>query len=103
VPGGVEPPLLGGDDVPPQPPTPPQRVVSRYHGRVTLDQVRINKDVATIVDEVVQRLTSQLGCDVEVTLEIAARLPDGFDEATVRTVSENSRTLKFDDYGFEEE
>ena len=55
------------------------------------------------MDEVVQRLTSQLGCDVEVTLEIAARLPDGFDDATVRTVSENSRTLKFDDYGFEEE
>jgi hypothetical protein len=58
--------------------------------------------VVLIVEEVVQRLTSQLGCDVEVSLEIEARKPDGFDEGTVRTISENSRTLKFEHYAFEE-
>jgi len=102
VPRGGQTPEPGGKRGS-QPPEPPKRVISRYHGRVTLDQVRINKDVAVIMDEVVQHLTSQLGCDVEVTLEIAARLPEGFDEATVRTVSENSRTLGFDHYAFEEE
>jgi len=58
--------------------------------------------MGVIVEEVVQRLTSQVGCEVEITLEISARRPEGFDENTVRTVSENSRTLKFEQYGFEE-
>ena len=57
---------------------------------------------ATLVEEVIERLTSQLGCEVEITLEISARRPEGFDESTVRTISENSRTLKFEGYGFEE-
>lgn len=62
----------------------------------------VYRDVDTIVEEVVQRLTSQVGTDVEVTLEIRAKRPEGFDEQTVRTVSENSRTLKFDQYEFSE-
>jgi len=35
-------------------------------------------------------------------VEVKARKPDGFDDGTVRTISENSRTLKFDTFGFEE-
>lgn len=35
-------------------------------------------------------------------LEIEATAPDGFDEARVRTVSENATTLKFEQSGFEE-
>ena len=58
--------------------------------------------MGVIVEEVIERLTSQLGCNVEIDLEIRASKPDGFEENTVRTISENSRTLKFDDYGFEE-
>jgi hypothetical protein len=48
------------------------------------------------------KLTSQVGCEAEITLEISARRPQGFDESTVRTLTENSRTLKFEHYGFEE-
>jgi hypothetical protein len=55
-----------------------------------------------IVEEVVQRLTSQLGCEVEITLEVEAKKADGFDEGMVRTISENSRTLKFEHYAFEQ-
>ena len=62
----------------------------------------MHKDMGVIVEEVVQRLTSQVDCEVEVTVEIQAERPEGFDEGTVRTISENSRTLKFDHYGFEE-
>ena len=43
-----------------------------------------------------------LETEVEITLEISARRTEGFDESTVRTISENSRTLKFEGYGFEE-
>jgi hypothetical protein len=76
--------------------------VTRYYGRIEIDAQRANKDMGLIVEEVVQRLTSQIGCEVEISLEIHARYPDGFDESTIRTISENSRTLKFDHFGFEE-
>lgn len=79
-----------------------EKILSRYYGRVDIDPQRVNKDVGLIVEEVIERLTSQVGCDVEITLEISAKLAEGFDESTVRTISENSRTLKFEHYGFEE-
>ena len=78
-------------------------MLSRYYGRVQIDPQRVNKDMGVIVAEVIERLTSQLGCKVEISLEVHAQKPAGFDESTVRTISENSRTLKFEGYGFEEE
>ena len=44
-----------------------------------------------------------MGAEVTVTIEIEARLPGGATDQLVRTVTENSRTLKFDDHGFERE
>ena len=44
-----------------------------------------------------------MGTNVTVTLEIDAEMPDGAPEHVVRTVTENSRTLKFDSHGFERE
>jgi hypothetical protein len=38
---------------------------------------------------------------VTVTLEIEASIPNGASEQVVRTVTENSRTLKFESHGFE--
>ncbi len=81
---------------------PPEKVLSRYYGRVEIDPQRVNKDMGLIVEEVIERLTSQIGCEVEITLEINANWSEGFDESTIRTISENSRTLKFEHYGFEE-
>jgi hypothetical protein len=43
------------------------------------------------------------GADVEVTIEIQARVPDAVPENVVRTVTENCRVLKFDSHAFEEE
>jgi hypothetical protein len=44
-----------------------------------------------------------VGASVRVTLEIAVDMPDGAPDHVVRTVTENSRTLKFDQAGFERE
>ncbi len=41
--------------------------------------------------------------NVRVTLEIQAEVPGGAPENVVRTVTENSRTLKFTSQGFESE
>ena len=74
----------------------------RYYGAVSIDPQRVNKEVGIIVEEIIERLTSLTDSKVEITLEIKASRPDGFDEGTVRTVMENSRTLKFNGFGFEE-
>lgn len=103
--GGGQPPTSTGGGTPPPiapPPTPARKPLTRYHGHVTINPQRAQKEASLIFDEVVERLTSLLGTDVEITLEISARKPDGFDESTIRTISENSRTLKFEGFGFEE-
>ena len=53
------------------------------------------RDVGKIADEVVTYLVGLVGSSVRVTLEIDAELPLGAPDNVVRTVTENSRTLKF--------
>jgi len=80
---------------------PSPRRMRRYHGTVALDPQRINKETATIVEEIIEHLTSLTGTEVKITLEISAERAEGFGEVTLRTISENSRTLKFKSHGFE--
>jgi len=74
----------------------------RYYGRVAVEPDRANRDMLTIVEEIIQRLSSLTDAKVEITLEISCERQAGFDEVTVRTVSENSRSLKFAEHSFEE-
>jgi hypothetical protein len=74
----------------------------RFYGSVYLDPVRMGRDAGQIAEEVVQHLASVLGADVEIRLEIDAKIPEGASDEVVRTVTENARTLKFDQHGFEE-
>ncbi len=60
-------------------------------------------DASRIADEVITHLVGLVGASVTVTLEIEADIPDGAPDTVVRTVTENSRTLKFDQAGFERE
>ena len=75
----------------------------RYHGTVTLDPERAGRDASKIADEVITHLVGLMGASVQVTLEIEADIPEGAPEHVVRTVTENSRTLKFTSQGFESE
>jgi len=70
---------------------------------VTLDPTRVGRDAGRIADEVIAHLAGLVGADVKVTLEIEAEIPSGAPENVVRTVTENSRTLKFTTHGFEKE
>jgi hypothetical protein len=74
----------------------------RFYGSVHLDPLRMGRDAGQIAEAVVQHLASVLGADVEIRLEIDAKIPDGASDEVVRTVTENARTLKFDQHGFEE-
>jgi hypothetical protein len=52
---------------------------------------------------VISHLSGIVGANVKVTLEIEAEIPNGAPDNVVRTVTENSRTLKFTSEGFEKE
>jgi hypothetical protein len=76
---------------------------TRFYGTVHLSPLRITGEAGTIHQEVIQHLEALLGSQVEVTLEITATASEGFPDNVVRTVTENARTLKFDNFGFEED
>lgn len=77
--------------------------LKRFHGSVTLDPTRVGRDAGKIADEVISHLVGLVGSDVTITLEIAANIPNGAPDTVVRTVTENARTLKFSEQGFESE
>jgi predicted AAA+ superfamily ATPase len=75
----------------------------RFHGTVTLDPTRVGRDSSRIAEEVIAHLVGLVGSKVMVTLEIEAEIPGGAPDNVVRTVTENSRTLKFTQQGFEKD
>jgi hypothetical protein len=99
--GSGPPPRPGPDETPSTPPAVQQ--LRRFHGSVRVDSTRVGRDAGRIADEVIAHLAGQMGAEVTVTIEIEARLPNGATDQLVRTVTENSRTLKFDSQGFETE
>jgi hypothetical protein len=75
----------------------------RFYGSVQLDSTRVGRDASRIAEEVIAHLVGQVGANVVVTIDIQAHLPEGASDQLVRTVTENSRTLRFTGHGFEEE
>jgi hypothetical protein len=76
---------------------------TRYHGTVMLEPTRTGRDASRIADELIAHLVGLVGSTVRVTMEIEAEIPGGAPESVVRTVTENGRTLKFTNQGFESE
>ncbi|NPV80543.1 MAG: ATP-binding protein [Firmicutes bacterium] len=87
----------------PPPGSPDPVLLKRFHGTVLLDPERVGRDASVVADEVIAHLVGLVGAKVKVTLEIEAEIPSGAPEQVVRTITENSRTLKFDGHGFERE
>jgi predicted AAA+ superfamily ATPase len=91
---GIPVPEPAGSTQPPKP--------KRFHGTVVLDPARVGRDASRIADEVITHLVGLVGSNVKITLEIDAEVPTGVPDNVVRTVTENSRTLKFgSNSGFE--
>ncbi len=103
VDGSVLPDPLPGVEPKPEPgpgPGPkPGRRVKRFQGQVRLnDPRRPIPELTKIVDEVIDRLAQQTDVQLHVTLQVEAEhlAGEGFTEATVRTISENAKTLRFE-------
>lgn len=74
----------------------------RFFMSADLDTTRINRDVQKYVEEIIQHLTSVDVAWVKVSLEVEAQCEGGFTQQTVRTISENCRTLRVNSFGFED-
>jgi hypothetical protein len=104
-----EPTIAPGDGSGPEPGPGPQRPSpatagkTRYFGSKRLQADRYASDFKKLADEVLGPLGATPGVTLNVTIEIEATTPEGFDDAKTRTVSENAATLKFEQNGFEEE
>ena len=67
---------------------------------MTLDNTRVVRNVSNLMDEVINHLMNIDGANVEIRLLVDATMPDGTPVPTVRTVTENCRTLHVEDFGF---
>ncbi len=85
-----------------QPSAPPTPGKTRFFGSKRLQADRYASDFKKLADEVLGPLGATAGVTLNVTIEIEATTPEGFDDSKVRTVSENATTLKFEQSGFEE-
>lgn len=77
-------------------------VKTRFYGVKTLNADKIALHFKNVAEEVLAHLRADPHTSLTVRIEIEATDTSGFDEGKVPTVSENARTLKFDQSGFEE-
>jgi hypothetical protein len=105
LPGAERKPIVDPGPGPgPEPPTVAR--IRRFHGEVALtDPRRPIPELTKIVDEVIGRLAQQtdVSLRVSVTVEAEHKGTDGFADDTVRTISENAKTLRFKDFGWDKE
>lgn len=78
-----------------------RRLKIRFFGVKTLNSDKVALDFKNVADEILANLRDA-NTDLVVKIEIEATKPVGFDDSQIRTLSENARTLKFDQSGFEE-
>lgn len=76
---------------------------TRFHGTIRLGHADFREKAGDVSREVAAQLAKVVGSKVEIIVEVVAESNSGFGEDTLRTVSENCRTLKFDSFEFEEE
>ena len=80
--------------------TPPIVNDTRFFMSVKLDNTRVIRDLQKYLDEVITHLSSVDNCEVELSLEVSAQAESGFPQGTIRTLSENCRTLRVENFGF---
>ena len=75
---------------------------TRFYGVIKVNPERYGRDLARVAQEVLQHLAADPTTKLDVTIEVTATSDEGFAPETIRTVTENAKTLKFDQFGFEE-
>ena len=90
---------LGAGGNGPQPPV-PAALPRHFYGRKVADPVRLVRDAGDIAETIVQELKAKPSARVKVVIQVEADDDEGFGADVQRVVSENARTLKFDEQEF---
>lgn len=80
----------------------PKPLLKRFWGSKKLNaaSAKLVRDFEQLQNEVIAHLQRELGSEVTITVQIEVQNDSGFSEKTVRDVTANADTLKFDDHGF---
>ncbi len=81
----------------------PKGCKTRFHGTIHLGHADFRERAGELSREVIAQLAKVVGSKVEIIVEVVAQTDEGFSDDVLRNVSENCRTLKFDNFEFEEE
>ena len=73
-----------------------------FYMSAKLDNTRVNRDINNLVSEIVQHLMAIDDATVELKFEVDVETQNGIPSSVVRTVSENCKTLKVTDFGFDD-
>ncbi len=79
---------------PPPPPAPSQRTT--FTGSLKLDPVRAGLQMGQFLEEVMSHLQALPGAEVNLSVEVHVKAPNGIDDQTARIVLENAAALKLD-------
>ncbi|PTQ56106.1 MAG: hypothetical protein BSOLF_0824 [Candidatus Carbobacillus altaicus] len=82
---------------------PPSPIYKRFYAVKDLEPTRAGLEASQIAKEIIAHLAGLSGAKVRVTLEIQAEFSQSVPDHLIRTLTENSRTLRFDDFNFEPE
>ena len=82
----------GGITPPPAPSQPTRKTT--FVASLKLDPMRAGVQMGHFLDEVMSHLQSLHDADVNLSVEVHVKVPDGIDNATARIVDENARSLK---------
>ena len=85
-----------------QPPVVDKPINKHFYMTADIDTIRVNKDVSRLMDEVINHVMLVDGANVRIKLEVEADMPNGTPVPTVRTVTENCRTLHVAEYQFDD-
>ena len=100
--GGVK----GSETLPGTPLTPPPMPLpdgpTHFYLSTEIDPTRYVKTLGLINEEILSHLFSLKGSKVKIMLEVQADFDEEVPSDTIRTVKENSATLKIDDCDFSE-
>ena len=79
---------------PPPPQAPPQRTT--FTGSLKLEPVRAGLQMGQFLEEVMSHLQALPGAEVNLSVEVHVKAPNGIDDQTARIVLENAAALKLD-------
>ena len=75
---------------------PPIHKKTTYTASLKLNPVQAGLQMSKYLDEVMSHLQELPNGEINMSVEVCVKAPDGIDDQTARTVLENSLTLKVD-------